>query len=309
MVVGHDGFGHGVGVAVGSGDGLGEGLTVGSGEGLGEGVAVGSGEGLGDGSTANAGTTAIPRIDVAMRAAVSQRMVRSRPEARNPKLAIAMLPSLGVGAHTGHGSRGLPRPGRPGYQHAMSRGTVAGVLRIYLGHGAAGSAATMAPWVDGLRARGYEAHALTLPRRKAEDAVAAFEAQVPDEPGVVVGGHSFGGRVASLSAAGVGRTEREQGRRYAGLVCLSYPLHRPGYPETAGARTAHWPRIAVPALLCSGTSDPFARLDLLEVAMPMLALGRLETWPRLGHGLLPVREAVLDRIAAFLTEVEPTVGG
>lgn len=185
------------------------------------------------------------------------------------------------------------------------------MLRIYLGHGAAGSAATMAPWVDGLRARGYEAHALTLPRRKAEDAIAVFEAQVPDEPGVVVGGHSFGGRVASLSAAGVGRTEREreQGRRYAGLVCLSYPLHRPGAPETAEARTAHWPRITVPALLCSGTSDPFARLDLLEASMPMLAQGRLETWPRLGHGLLPVREAVLDRIAAFLSGVEAGLVG
>ena len=178
------------------------------------------------------------------------------------------------------------------------------MLRIYLGHGAAGSAATMAPWVDGLRARGYEAHALTLPRRKAEDSIAAFEAQVPDEPGVVVGGHSFGGRVASLSVAGVGRTDGERGRRYAGLVCLSYPLHRPGAPETAGARTAHWPAIAVPTLLCSGTSDPFARLDLLEAAMPMLALGRLETWPKQGHGLLPVREDVLDRIAAFLAEIE-----
>ena len=174
------------------------------------------------------------------------------------------------------------------------------MLRIYLGHGAAGSAATMAPWIDGLRDRGYEAHALTLPRRKAEDAIAAFEAQVPDEPGVVVGGHSFGGRVASLSAAGVGRPEGVGARRYAALVCLSYPMHRPGAPETAGARTAHWPRIRVPALLLSGTSDPFARIDLLESAMPMLANGRLETWPKLGHGLLPVREAALDRIAAFL---------
>ncbi len=185
-----------------------------------------------------------------------------------------------------------------------SGGTVSGMVRIYLGHGAAGSAVAMAPWVDGLRERGYEAHALTLPKRKAEAAIAAFEAQIPDEPGVVVGGHSFGGRVASLSAAGVGRAEGEAGRRYAALVCLSYPLHRPGLPETAAARTAHWPAIAVPALLLSGTSDPFARIDLLEAAMPMLARGRLETWPKLGHGLLPVREAALDRIVAFLREVE-----
>lgn len=179
-----------------------------------------------------------------------------------------------------------------------------GMLRIYLGHGAAGSAASMAPWVNGLRERGYEAHALTLPRRKAEAAIAAFEEQVPDEPGVVVGGHSFGGRVASLSAAGVGRPEGGPGRRYAALVCLSYPLHRPGSPETAGARTAHWPAITIPALLLSGTSDPFARIDLLEAAMPSLPRGRLDTWPKLGHGLLPVREPALDRIVAFLREVE-----
>jgi hypothetical protein len=178
------------------------------------------------------------------------------------------------------------------------------MLRIYLGHGAAGSAATMAPWVTGLRERGYEAHALTLPKRTAELAVAALEAQVPDEPGVVVGGHSFGGRVASLSAAGYGRAAGEAARRYAALVCLSYPLHPPGSPEKAGARTAHWPAITVPALLLSGTSDPFARIELLEAAMPMLASGRLETWPKLGHGLLPVREAALDRIVAFLREVE-----
>src|SRR3954453_11960071 len=118
------------------------------------------------------------------------------------------------------------------------------MVRIYLGHGASGTAASMRPWVDALRERGHDAHALELPKRKAEDAVAAFEAQVPDEPGAVVGGHSYGGRVASLSAAGGTRT-------YAALVCLSYPMHRPGGPDTAAARVAHWPRIAIPALLLS----------------------------------------------------------
>jgi predicted alpha/beta-hydrolase family hydrolase len=178
------------------------------------------------------------------------------------------------------------------------------MVRIYLGHGASGTAASMAPWVEGLRARGHEAHALTLPKRKAEDAIEAFEAQVPDEPGVVVGGHSFGGRVASLSAAGVGRPEGEPPRAYAGLVCLSYPMHRPGAPETAGARVAHWPRIAIPALLLSGTADPFAKIDLLEAAILTLPNARLVTFPKLGHGLLPVREAALNHIAAFLAELD-----
>ena len=184
------------------------------------------------------------------------------------------------------------------------------MVRVYLGHGASGRAASMAPWVDGLRARGFEAFALDLPRRRAEDAVAAFEAQVPDEPGVVVGGHSYGGRVASLAVAGVGSggsgASGVQPRRYAGLVCLSYPLHRPGAPETAAARTAHWPAITVPALLLSGTSDPFARLDLLEAAIPSLVAGRLVTYPRLGHSLKPVLDDALDRVAAFLAGLEAT---
>jgi predicted alpha/beta-hydrolase family hydrolase len=186
-------------------------------------------------------------------------------------------------------------------------------MRIYLGHGAAGSAASMMPWVEGLQERGFEAHALSLPKRKAELALAAFEDQVPDAHDVVVGGHSFGGRVASLSAAGVGHGEDGwlpgPSRRYAALVCLSYPLHRPGAPETTAARTAHWSRVACPALLLSGTRDPFASLDLLEQAIPALPDGRLLTFESLGHGLLPVREEALDRIAVFLDGIGRIEGG
>ncbi|HEY3334137.1 MAG TPA: alpha/beta family hydrolase [Candidatus Limnocylindrales bacterium] len=175
------------------------------------------------------------------------------------------------------------------------------MTRIYLGHGASGTAATMQPWVDGLRERGFDAHAVDLPRRRAEDAVAAFEAQVPDEADVVIGGHSFGGRVASLAVAGVRAAgARPRANPYTGLVCLSYPLHRPGAPETADARIAHWPAITVPVLLLSGRSDPFARIDLLEGAMPRLGRGRLVTYPRLGHTLRAVQADALDTIAGFL---------
>ena len=107
---------------------------------------------------------------------------------------------------------------------------------------------------------------------------------------VVIGGHSYGGRVASLAAAG---------RGYRGLVCFSYPLHRPGGPD-GSTRVAHWPAIACPALLLSGESDPFARIDLLRAAMAKLAHGELVTYPRLGHTLKPVLEDVLDRTAAFI---------
>jgi predicted alpha/beta-hydrolase family hydrolase len=179
------------------------------------------------------------------------------------------------------------------------------MIRIWLGHGASGNASTMTPWVDGLRSLGFDAAPLQLPRRKAEDAVAALEAQVPDEPGMVIGGHSYGGRVASLAAAGL-RPESATAREhpYRALLCLSYPLHRPGAPETAAARTAHWPRIEIPALLLSGTSDPFARIELLEAAMASLPHGELVTYPKLGHTLRPVRDDALARMAAFVGALE-----
>ena len=152
----------------------------------------------------------------------------------------------------------------------------------------------MTPYVNGLQSRGIDATAIDLPRRRAEDAIPAFHAAVPSEPRVVVGGQSFGGRVASLAAA-------EPDAPYAALVLFSYPLHPPGSPDKSEARTAHWPHIHCPVLLLSGESDPFAKIDLLRAAVPLLGgHAELVTYPRLGHGLMPVLDDVLDRVAAFL---------
>jgi predicted alpha/beta-hydrolase family hydrolase len=179
-------------------------------------------------------------------------------------------------------------------------------LRLYLGHGASGTAASMAPFVRGLKRRGIEAEAVDLPKRKAEEAVPVWRAAVPEgraAPGgqeIAVGGHSYGGRVASLAAA-------EPGTDYAALVLFSYPLHPPGRPERTEARIEHWTRITCPALLLSGESDPFARIELLRAAVPLLANAELVTYPRLGHTLQPVLDDVLDRVAAFLHGVDATV--
>ena len=168
-------------------------------------------------------------------------------------------------------------------------------LHVYLGHGASGNAASMAPFVDGLVARGITATAIELPKRKAEEAIPAFHAVIPSESDVVVGGQSYGGRVASLAAA-------EPDAPYAALILFCYPLHPPGAPEKTDARIAHWPDIRCPVLLLSGEADPFARIDLLRAAVPRLAHGELVTYPRLGHSLKPVLDDVLDRVAAFLAE-------
>lgn len=170
-------------------------------------------------------------------------------------------------------------------------------IRIVLGHGASGNAASMGHYVSGLATREIEGIAIDLPLRKAEDAVDAFAAQVPGGPDpVAFGGQSYGGRVASLLAARPAVSDLPDP---IALVLFSYPLHRPGAPD-GETRVAHWPDIRCPVLLLSGESDPFARLELLRDAVKRLPSAELVSYPRLGHTLRPVFADALDRCAAFL---------
>ena len=155
--------------------------------------------------------------------------------------------------------------------------------------------------VDGLEARGVDASAIDLPLRKAELAVPRYrqqvEAQVEPPSALVVSGQSYGGRVASLLAS-------EEGAACAGLVCFSYPLHRPGHPEW-DERSAHWPAIDVPVLLLSGESDPFAKMNLLRRAIDeRLPSARLVTYPKVGHSLKAVLDDALDHVAGFVRELQ-----
>jgi predicted alpha/beta-hydrolase family hydrolase len=204
---------------------------------------------------------------------------------------------------------------------------------LALGHGASGSAATMAPHVAGLRARGIDARAIDLPKGRAERAVPLFAAllagdlagagrgltadergiaagprimagpliavgpRIAARPRIGIGGHSFGGRVASLAAADA----CDAGRPPLAVVLLSYPLHPPGRPDDWDTRTAHWPRLTCPVILLSGTSDPFAQRALLQRAVAeRLPAAELVAYPRQGHGLAAVLDDVLDRVAAFV---------
>ena len=170
--------------------------------------------------------------------------------------------------------------------------------RIVLGHGASGTAASMNPYVDALTRRGLDARAVDLPRGRPEAAVQIFLAAAAADAGLALGGHSFGGRMASLAAA---RTQ------VPALVCFSYPVHRPGQPEL-GARVAHWPAITCPVLLLSGDRDPFARIDLLRTAAEALPHGRLVVFPRAVHGLRGHLDEALEAAADFLLGTAIPVG-
>ena len=150
----------------------------------------------------------------------------------------------------------------------------------------------MRPYVKALEKRRLKASAIDLPVGKAERAVPVFIQKVPT--GTVAGGHSYGGRVASMAATEL---------NYAALVLLSYPLHRPGHPEDL--RTEHWSRISCPILFLSGESDPFARIELLRSSVRQLPRAELVTFPGVGHGLLPVIDDAMDRVAAFVRKLRP----
>ena len=166
---------------------------------------------------------------------------------------------------------------------------------LLLAPGASGNVDSMRRHVDGLLARGVEARAIELPRGNVERAIPVYRAALAEVGGrALIGGHSYGGRVASLLAARDGAH---------GLVLLSYPLHAPGRAEAWDERTSHWPRIACPVLLLSGEADPFARIELLRAAVARLPNAELVTYPRLGHGVGPVLDDALDRVAAFVRTV------
>jgi predicted alpha/beta-hydrolase family hydrolase len=78
---------------------------------------------------------------------------------------------------------------------------------------------------------------------------------------VILGGHSYGGRQATMLAA--------EDASVANLLLLfSYPLHPPSQPEKL--RTAHLPQLRVPAVFVHGTRDPFGTIDEMRAAVALI---------------------------------------
>lgn len=173
-------------------------------------------------------------------------------------------------------------------------------MQIYLGHGAAGSAESMRPYVEALVEQGLPAG--TVPRsgklpHPAERAMEVFRAEVSDPDNAVLGGHSYGGRVASMLAADWS---------LAGLILFSYPLHPPGRHDQL--RISHLPAIRCPVLFLSGESDSFARSDLLREAVKLVPNAELVMYPRVGHGIHRNAAAFADAIERAASFVKALPG-
>lgn len=79
---------------------------------------------------------------------------------------------------------------------------------------------------------------------------------------VFLGGHSFGGRMASHAVV-------ELGLDVCGLIFCSFPLHPPKKPGVD--RAAHLEAVRLPMLFLSGTRDALAERVLLEEVVASLA--------------------------------------
>jgi hypothetical protein len=98
---------------------------------------------------------------------------------------------------------------------------------------------------------------------------------------VFLGGHSYGGRQATILAAA------ESGL-VDGLLLLSYPLHPPEKPEQV--RTDHFPNLRTPALFVHGSRDGFGSIEELTSALKLIPARTEQMLVRgAGHELVSAR--------------------
>jgi predicted alpha/beta-hydrolase family hydrolase len=102
-------------------------------------------------------------------------------------------------------------------------------------------------------------------------AAAAERTKLP----IWLGGHSFGGRMASHAVV-------DRNVPAAGLIFCSFPLHVPGKPDTKRAR--HLLEIRQPMLFLSGTRDELADPKLLAQLVGSLPSAKLHWLETADHG-------------------------
>lgn len=197
----------------------------------------------------------------------------------------------------------------------IHRPTRANRPAFLLTHGAGGSLDTpgLVALCDAIAQRGHLAIRTNLPYREASKkavarasrAAEAFKVifrsaqeHAPRTPWIV-GGKSFGGRIASMAVA--------DGLPAVGVLFYGYPLHPPGKPDRL--RVDHWPDVKVPCLFLQGTRDTFAEPDLLEEYLRRLPRrARLHRVEGGDHSLRVSKAAAPDGVARSPVEVVAGLG-
>jgi uncharacterized protein len=143
-----------------------------------------------------------------------------------------------------------------------------------------------------------------LDREGLRNAIAALNKLDSKPHRVLLGGHSYGGRQASLLVA-------EDASAADGLLLLSYPLHPPRRP--AQLRTTHFPALREAALFVHGTRDAFASSEEIRAAIDLIpARTLLVALEGAGHSLLIGKSGdreQLRRIAAKIRDAALTFFG
>jgi uncharacterized protein len=121
--------------------------------------------------------------------------------------------------------------------------------------------------------------------------------------GLVIGGKSMGGRIASMIADEAGAM---------GLVCLGYPFHPPGRPQRL--RVEHLRELRTPTLIVQGSRDTLGSRD--EVAGYELSPSVRIVWIEEGdHSLKPPKRSgrtleqnmaqAVSAIGDFIGKIQP----
>ena len=126
---------------------------------------------------------------------------------------------------------------------------------------------------------------------------AARELRILAHGRIFLGGHSYGGRQATMLAA-------EDPQVADALLLFSYPLHPPNQPGKW--RTAHFPQLRTPAMFVHGSKDTFASPEEMRTALGLPPAPTLLTiLDRASHDLLRGKfdfESIV--VAPFLNFVE-----
>jgi predicted alpha/beta-hydrolase family hydrolase len=107
------------------------------------------------------------------------------------------------------------------------------------------------------------------------NAIAALRRSVTGR--IFLGGHSYGGRQATMLCAA-------EPDLVSGLLLLSYPLHPPTKPEQL--RIQHLPDLHTPGIFVHGTRDPFGSVEEMTRATELIpAKNELMKVEGAGHDL------------------------